>query len=108
MKVQATKVIAKEIAKYIESVCKHAHEVSVTTLSPEYYEFQTGCSPWENECDYDYRTGKMKVICVCRPAEYYAPAVYITTEMLVKSFRRLSEKTLQALMQQVWHDYIEC
>lgn len=108
MQIKVSKVLANEIAKYIKSNCKDEHNVQVEQHGEAWYRMNTPFGSFLDDTDYDWKTDKYKVIAIYRPDEYYAPAVYLTTEMLVKSFKRIAEKTLQNFMEQVWHDYIEC
>lgn len=100
MKLKITKVLAKELNKRI-----NAFDIEYDELNESSYRFYVDCSIFDNEIDYNYKTDKFKVFRVIYPDSYYAMSHYITTKDLVRMFRRLSNKTIDDLVQEIINEY---
>lgn len=92
MYIAVTKVFANFINKTAKALNFKAH-AEVITLPSNAYTFHTGTDLWDAGDDYDFTTGRCKVIMVEYPGNYYACTRFLSTHELVKEFRRRGVKT---------------
>ena len=97
MKVAATSTMTKEINKYLTEHGKKMRAVYLT-LMPRDYEIKVDYDLLRNEIDYLPASGKMRVISIVYPPEFYATPRHLTTIDIVKIFKR-TDKTFNGLMQ---------
>lgn len=102
MKIHATKVMAKAIAKAMQEKGMKFEECRLTSFSERGYEMNVGdIYDAYDHGDYDYTTGEYKVIQICWPWDYYAPATYLSTAELNRIFRDSHATTLDEYMNAV-------
>ena len=99
MKVQATKTMAKEIERYAKQNGK-AYRAEFVTMSRDEYARNVD-DIWDNARDYNSAIGKMQVILITYPAEYYAIPRFLTTRTLSRAFHDCGEKTFDNFMKAV-------
>lgn len=95
MLVKATNTMLKAIAAAIP-------EYNFRLVKFTLHEFRlfVNIDDWRHENDYNPATGKMQVIKVIYPGDYYSIPRYITTNDLLDAFRR-SDKTMTGFLQAV-------
>lgn len=95
MIIQVSKVFAKFINETANKLGFKAY-ADVITIDENRYNFVvgSGCQSW---ADYDYTTGRYKVIRVTYPVEYCAVPVYLTTVQLNREFNRNAVETADEL-----------
>ena len=96
MYIAVTKVFANFINKTAKALNFKAH-AEVITLPSNAYTFHTGTDLWDAGDDYDFTTGRCKVIMVEYPGNYYACTRFLSTHRLTKEFCDRKVKTLEGL-----------
>lgn len=96
MNIAVTKVFAKFINKTAKEMGFKAHAV-VITLPSNAYTFHTGTDLWDAGDDYDFTTGRCKVIMVDYPEIYYACTRFLSTHRLTEEFRKRGVRTAEEL-----------
>lgn len=97
MKVAATSTMTREINKYLTEHGEKMRAVYLT-ITPRDYEINVDYDLLRNEIDYLPASGKMRVISIIYPPEFYAMPRHLTTIDIVKIFKR-TDKTFNGLMQ---------
>lgn len=100
MKVKISRVMASLLDKSIKD-CK----ISFVQMSSDSYRRYVDTEIYNHDNDIDYKTGKYNAILVDYPPKYYAYPKYITTNDLVRVFRR-SDKTIDGFIRE-FKEYIE-
>jgi hypothetical protein len=91
--------VSKVFAKFINETANERNVkfcAEVVEISPDRYGFIVGDIA-EAEQDYNPRTGKIKVMRVNYPVEYYCNPVFVSTADLVRNFRRFGVQDLNSL-----------
>lgn len=91
--------VSKKMCDFINKTAKNRGfeaRADIVLMPENKYRFFVGfCSdPWT---DYDNKTGKIKVIQISYPGNYYACPVYLSTDKLVKAFKAVNGSTLEDL-----------
>lgn len=102
MKIHATNVMAKAIAKAMQEKGMKFEECAIHKFSERGYALNVG-DIYEayDRGDYDYTTGEYKVIQIVWPYNYYAMPTYLTTAELNRIHRDSHATTLEEYMNAV-------
>lgn len=82
--------VSKVFAKFINDTAKlrgFAARAEVVEVSENFYKWNVDIFGPKSERDYNWQTGKYKVIAVEYPGEYYAPIRYLSTDELISEAR---------------------
>ena len=101
MRVKVTKKMASVLAKEFKD-----YTIEYTEKSTRDYEWSVDIDSFNHENDYDFLKDRFKVIKVIYPADYYACNKYLTTNDLLKCFKK-SDKTYNGFIAEVKNE-IEC
>ena len=101
MVVKVTKKMASVLAKEFKD-----YEIEYQEMTEQAYRYCVDFDSFNHENDYNFLTNKFKVITVEYPADYYACNKYLTTNDLLKCFKK-SDKTYNGFIAEV-KDEIEC
>lgn len=98
MKVRVTKKFADFINKMAKAGELHIDTAEVRMFSPQEYSINVG-DPFDAEYygDYDLEKGKIRVIQITYPPEYYAMPMFITSQELIITAKRSAVKTFDEL-----------
>ena len=80
MKCKVSRVMVKFLKE--NSKFKNLYEFSYEEVRKDLYRMYVDYNIWQNEIDLNVRNGKMKLIKVKYPDEYYSCSKYITTKNL--------------------------
>ena len=81
-------------------------DVSLDKITRESYAVNVDYDLDRNAVDLDAKTGKMKVITINYPGEYYAIPAQVTTRDLIRIFRQASDNTLDAFKRELKAAYM--
>lgn len=103
MIVAATSLMARNIHKSMRSRGFDG-SVSFVRIPLNNYTLVVGGNIYDNERDYDDRTGTFKTIKVEYPSDYYACPRYLTTRDLRIIMTGATEKTYDGFMNEVYRE----
>lgn len=95
MQIKASNPMLKALK---ENIPKYVFKLEKFTI--DQFRLFVDVDVWKNDKDYNPATGKMQVIKVIYPDNYYCCPRYLTTYELVDIFRR-SNRTFQGFMDEV-------
>lgn len=103
MKLTTTKTLTNILNK------NSKYKITLEKLTIEQFKILVDFDVWEHEIDYDFTTGKFKVIKVVYPDNFYACDNYITTkdlQRIIQTFASNEQKTLDNFIIH-FNNYIE-
>ena len=99
MKVLATKTMTNAINDFLKENGERKRAI-YETLSRWAYKCMIDFDVWANEIDYLPKTDALRVIKIVYPPEYFAMPRYLTSNDLVKIFKK-SDKTYNGFMREL-------
>ncbi len=99
MQVKATKVLAKELNKRIGK-----YNIECVKMTERQYRNYVDIDFWSHENDYNCVDNTYSVIVVEYPSNYYACNNYLTTNDLLRVFRKLQDKTLDNFARAIFNE----
>ena len=103
MRVAATSLMARSIHKSMKTRGFDG-SVSFVRIPRNNYTLVVGGNIYDNERDYDDRTGTFKTIKVEYPSDYYACPRYLTSKDLRAIMAGATEKTYDGFMNEVYRE----
>lgn len=100
MKVMVSKVMAKTLQEHIKQYTIRYKEVST-----DYYKLYVDTDVFSHDNDFNCNTGKMKVIEVIYPSEFFAIERYITTNDLNRIFNNAKGAMLEDFVKSFMNEY---
>lgn len=90
--------VSKVFARFINEAAKlrgFSVRASVIEVTETFYKWNVDIFGPRDDRDYNWATGKYKVIAVEYPGEYYAPVRYLSTDELIKEARAANVRTIE-------------
>jgi hypothetical protein len=82
--------VSKVFAKFINETAKirgFAARAEVVEVTENFYKWHVDIFGPKSDRDYNWQTGKYKVIAVVYPGDYFAPVRYLSTDELITEAR---------------------
>ena len=91
--------VSKTFAAFINKTAKQKGfkaRAAVVELTERQYQIYVNFWGPSSDCDYNWTTGKYKVIAVEYPGDYYAPVRYLSTDELINEARAAGVRDLDS------------
>lgn len=106
MQIKTTQKFAKTMQTQLKKIDKFKnYKITLEKLTQNQFEYYVDCYSLHGFEDYDFTTGKFKVIKIVYPLDYYACDKYLTTSDLIQIYNK-SDKTFEGYIK-AFCDFVE-
>lgn len=100
MKAKVTKTLANWLNEKLKNT---GYKAKYEELTPQQYDWNVGDTSMDTlEYDYNFSTGKYKVIKIIYPDDYYACNAYLTTQNLIDCIKHTKNHTENEFFDNIW------